>query len=111
MKFNNFLDYKDEITFLIDKKGKIYYHPIDLFHDHEDLIKENNLNEHEVCRLVYDPNNENASFCGIVGIHASCNVLFDVLPFVLKSIHLNSIENWIKDYDKMVTHAKRRNNS
>ena len=99
-------NYKQEITFLIDNKGKIYYHPIDLFHDHEDLLFENKIKEFNVCRLVYDPNSTDASFCGIPGISASCNVLFDALPFELKSTHLNAIENWIKNYDEMVEYAE-----
>lgn len=105
MAINNLQDYKPEITFLIDRKGKIYYHNIDLYHDHEDLLIENSLNEKDVCRLIYDPNTQEAYLCGIPGIKASCNVLFDVLPFELKSIHLNSIENWIKSYDNIVEYS------
>lgn len=98
----DFKDYKQEITFLIDKQAKIYYHKIDLMHDHEDLIIENQLKELDVCRLVYDPNSNDTSFCGIPGICASCNVLFDALPFELKSTHLNAIENFVKEYDNIV---------
>ena len=102
-------EYKKEITFLIDKQAKIYYHKIDLMHDHEDLLIENGFKttEFEVCRLVYDPNQpENCSFCGIPGVCASCNVLFDALPFELKSTHLNAIENWIKQYDEIVKYSE-----
>ena len=102
-------EYKKEITFLIDKQAKIYYHKIDLMHDHEDLLIENGFKttEFEVCRLVYDPNQpENCSFCGIPGVFASCNVLFDALPFELKSTHLNAIENWIKQYDEIVKYSE-----
>ena len=101
-------EYKQEITFLINRKGKIFYHKIDLFHDHEDLLFENKdqIGEYDVCRLVYDPNNLDASFCGIPGIFASMNVLFNNLPFELKSTHLNAIENFIKDYDNIVQYAK-----
>jgi len=102
-KLNN---YKQEITFLIDKQAKIYYHKIDLFHDHEDLIFENRIKEFNVCRLVYDPNSDDASFCGIPGISASMNVMFDALPFELKSTHLNAIENWIKQYDEIVEYSE-----
>lgn len=103
----DFRDYKQEITFLIDRKGKIYYHKMDLFHDHEDLIIENQLKELDVCRLVYDPNQQDASFCGIPGICASCNVLFNTLPFELKSTHLNAIENFVKEYDNIVKESRK----
>lgn len=104
-KLNN---YKQEITFLINRKGKIFYHKIDLFHDHEDLLIENKdeIGEFDVCRLVYDPNSEDASFCGIPGISASMNVMFDNLPFELKSTHLNAIENFVKDYENIVQYAE-----
>jgi len=104
-KLNN---YKQEITFLINRKGKIFYHKIDLFHDHEDLLFENKdeVGEYDVCRLVYDPNSDDASFCGIPGISASMNVRFNNLPFELKSTHLNAIENWVKQYDDIVKYAE-----
>lgn len=93
-KLNN---YKQEITFLINRKGKIFYNKEELFSDHEDLLIENKINELDVCRLVYDPNNEDASFCGIPSIFASCDQKYYNLPFELKSIHLNAIERFIKD--------------
>lgn len=95
-------EYKQEITFLISKKGRIFYNPKDLFSDHEDLLIENKINELDVCRLVYDPNNLDTSFCGIPGIFASMNAKYSQLPFELKSIHLNAIENFIKDYENIV---------
>lgn len=98
-------NYKREITFLIDRKGKIYYHNIDLFRNHEDLLIENQLKENEVCRLVYDPNSLSCEFCGIPGISASCNVLFDALPFELKSTHLQAIERFVSQYEEIVDYA------
>ena len=105
-------DYKREITFLIDRKGKIYYHNIDLLHDHEDLLLENKdiVKENQICRLVYDPNDDDSSFCGIPGIYASCNAKFNTLPFKLKSVHLNAIENWLKQYDSIVQYAEEHKN-
>lgn len=106
MNLDKIRNYKKEITFLIDKQANIYYHKIDLFHDHEDLLLENRVKEFNVCRLVYDPNSNDASFCGIPGISASMNVMFDALPFELKSTHLNAIENWVKQYDDIVQYAE-----
>ena len=105
----NVSDYKKEITFLIDKQANIYYHKIDLMHDHEDLLIENGFKakETQVCRLVYDPNqSDDCSFCGIPGVFASCNIMFDALPFELKNLHLNAIENWIKQYDSIIEYAE-----
>ena len=106
MNLDKVRNYKKEITFLIDKQANIYYHKIDLFHDHEDLLLENRIKEFNVCRLVYDPNSNDASFCGIPGVSASMNVMFDALPFELKSTHLNAIENWIKQYDEIVQYSE-----
>lgn len=100
------VNYKQEISFLINRKGKIFYNKKDLYHDHEDLIIENDVNELDVCRLVYDPNSNNSKFCGIPGIQASMSVMYKELPFELKYTHLNAIENWIKNYDSIVEYAK-----
>lgn len=97
---------KREITFLINRSGQIFFHHIDLFHDHEDLLIENKLNEKDVCRLVYDPNSDDLSFCGIPGVFASCNVLWNALPFELKSSHLSTIQRFIDSYDEIVQYAQ-----
>lgn len=99
-----------EITFLIDKRGNIIYDNQNLFCGHENLIRQNDINELNVCRLVYDPNNLDSSFCGIPGIFASMNITYNNLPFELKSIHLNAIENFIREYDIIMKAIKEANN-
>lgn len=103
-------NFTKDITFLIDRKGKIYYNPCDLFDHHEDLIEDNGVSELDCCRLVYKPSGDE-SFCGIKGIEASCNIMWDATPFELKNTHLNAIENFISNYDKMVEYEKRNYNS
>ena len=99
-----------EITFLIDKQGNILYDNQNLFCGHDNLITQNKVNELNVCRLIYDPDNLDSSFCGIPGIFASMNTTYNNLPFELKSTHLNAIENFIQEYDIIMKAIKGVNN-
>lgn len=96
-------NYKVPINFCIDMQGKIFYNPNDLLDVHEDIIEKYQLDERRVCRLVYDPNlAEDYGFAGILGLHASCNILYDALPFELKKSHLDVIERWLRTYNEII---------
>lgn len=88
------------VYFLIDRQGKIYLHD-DLdateAYSHENIIQLHNLQEQNVCKLIYYPNGNYTDFVGIPEITSSCNLKYDALPFELKKTHLDSIEKMFFD--------------
>jgi hypothetical protein len=82
--------------FILDKDGKIYYDKNEPIAKHFDLIKDNNLIEKEVAKLVYDPHNRwEDSDIGIVGVERSIDRYINPLPFELSSVHLEAIEKFV----------------
>ena len=89
--------------FILDKDGKIYYDKNEPIAKHFDLIKDNNLIEKEVAKLVYDPHNRwEDSDIGIVGVERSIDRYINPLPFELSSVHLEAIEKFVAKNEEIV---------